>query len=206
MILRCILGHLVRELVGVLTLSMLVASGVAVAQDVAVSLGELLHAGSLQSGEGVYVTDAAGRRLKGTLSDVSSAGLVVTHGGQAWPVAVADVRRFERQDPLANGLGYETATAAGSISAVCFAGGSRPGECTYVLLYAFPVVALGGAVGAVGKVPRRGRSSVCGRPGRQRGAACGDQRHAQTGRCAVRGRRVDTASRRRPACRGTTGR
>ena len=76
--LRCIVGHIVRELVGVLTLSMLLAPGVAVAQDVAVSLGELLHAGSLQPGEGVYVTQAAGRRLKGTLSDVSSAGLVVT--------------------------------------------------------------------------------------------------------------------------------
>ena len=99
MILRCIVGHIVRELAGVLTLSMLVA----VAQDVAVSLGELLHAGSLQPGQGIYVTDAAGRRLKGTLSDVSSAGLVVTHGGQAWTVAVADVRRIERQDPLANG-------------------------------------------------------------------------------------------------------
>ena len=145
MILRCIVGHIVRELAGVLTLSMLVA----VAQDVAVSLGELLHAGSLQPGQGIYVTDAAGRRLKGTLSDVSSAGLVVTHGGQAWTVAVADVRRIERQDPLANGLGYGMATVAGSISAVCFAGGSRPGECAYVLLYAFPVVALGGAVGAV---------------------------------------------------------
>ena len=43
---------------------------------------------------------------------------------------------------------------AGAISAVCFAGGSRPGECTYVLLYAFPVVALGGAVSAIVDVLR----------------------------------------------------
>ena len=34
----------------------------------------------------------------------------------------------------------------------------------------------------------------------------GDRRHAQTGRCAVLGRRVVTASRRRPACRGPTAR
>ena len=146
---RCIVDHTPRELIGVLTLSMMMAPGVAVAQDKAVSLDELLRAGSLQPGEGVYVTDAAGRRLKGTLSDVSSAGLVVTHSGQARTVAVADVRRIERQDPLANGIGHGMATVAGSISAVCFAGGSRPGECAYVLLYALPVVALGGAVGAV---------------------------------------------------------
>ena len=141
-------GRILRELAGVLTLSMLLP-GVAVAQDVAVSLDELLRAGSLQPGEGVYVTDAAGRRLKGTLSDVSSAGLVVTHRGQAWTVAVADVQRIDLQDPLANGIGYGMAAVAGPIAAVCLAGGSHPGECTYVLLYAFPVVALGGVVGAV---------------------------------------------------------
>ena len=149
MMLRCVVGRILRELIGVLTLSMLVAPGVAVAQDKAVSLDELLHAGSLQPGEGVYVTDAAGRRLKGTISDVSSAGLVVTHGGQAWTVAAADVRRIDRQDPLANGIGYGMATVAGPISALCFSGGGHPGECAYVLLYAFPVVALGGAVGGL---------------------------------------------------------
>ena len=64
-------SRILRELAGVLTLSMLLLPGVAVAQDVAVSLDELLRSGSLQPGEGVYVTDATGRRLKGTLSDVS---------------------------------------------------------------------------------------------------------------------------------------
>ena len=97
---------------------MLLAPGGAVAQDTAVSLDELLHAGSLQPGDGVYVTDAAGRRLKGAISDVSSGGLVVTHGGRAWTVAVADVRRIDLQDPLANGIGYGMAAVAGSISAV----------------------------------------------------------------------------------------
>ena len=123
-------GRILRELAGVLTLSMLLP-GVAVAQDLAVSLDELLRAGSLQPGAGVYVTDAAGRRLKGTLGEVSSTGLVVTHRGQAWTVAGADVREIELQDPLANGIGYGMAAVAGPISAVCLAGGSHPGECTY---------------------------------------------------------------------------
>ena len=102
--LRFIAGRILRELIGVLALSMMALPGVAVAQDVAVSLDELLlRSGSLQPGEGVYVTDAAGRRLKGTLSDVSSTGWWVTHRGQAWTVAAADVREIDLQDSLRNG-------------------------------------------------------------------------------------------------------
>ena len=41
--LRCVAGRIQRELIGVLTLSILVAPAVAVAQDKAVSLDELLH-------------------------------------------------------------------------------------------------------------------------------------------------------------------
>ena len=147
--LRFIAGRILRELIGVLALSMMALQGVAVAQDVAVSLDELLRSGSLQPGEGVYVTDAAGRRLKGTLSDVSSTGLVVTHRGQAWTVAAADVRGIDLQDSLRNGIAYGMVAVAGPIAAVCGAGGSHPGECAYVLLYAFPVVAIGGVVGGV---------------------------------------------------------
>ena len=147
--LRFIAGRILRELIGVLALSMMALPGVAVAQDVAVSLDELLRSGSLQPGEGVYVTDAAGRRLKGTLSEVSSTGLVVTHRGQAWTVAAADVREIDLQDSLRNGIAYGMVAVAGPIAAVCGAGGSHPGECAYVLLYAFPVVAIGGVVGGV---------------------------------------------------------
>ena len=147
--LRFIVGRILRELIRVLALSMMLLPGVAVAQDVAVSLDELLRSGSLQPGEGVYVTDAAGRRLKGTLSDVSSTGLVVTHRGQAWTVAAADVREIDLQDSLRNGIAYGMVAVAGPIAAVCGAGGSHPGECAYVLLYAFPVVAIGGVVGGV---------------------------------------------------------
>ena len=148
--LRCVAGRIQRELIGVLTLSMLLAPGVAVAQGQGgIPWTSCCTAGSLQPSDGVYVTDTAGRRLKGAISDVSSAGLVVTHGGRAWTVAVADERRIDLQDPLANGIGYGMAAVAGPLSAVCFAGGSHLGECTYVLLYAFPVVALGGVVGAV---------------------------------------------------------
>ena len=126
--LRFIAGRILRELIGLLTLSMMALPGVAVAQDVAASLDELLRSGSLQPGEGVYVTDAAGRRLKGTLSEVSSTGLVVTQREQAWTVADADVREIELQDSLRNGIAYGMVAVAGPIAAVCGAGGSHPGE------------------------------------------------------------------------------
>ena len=64
MTLRFILARILRELIGVLTLSIVLPSAAAT-QNMAGSLDELLHSGSLEPGEGVYVTDASGRRLKG---------------------------------------------------------------------------------------------------------------------------------------------
>ena len=46
--LRCVVGHILRELIEVLTLGILVAPRVAGAQDKPVFLDELVHAGSLQ--------------------------------------------------------------------------------------------------------------------------------------------------------------
>ena len=62
-----------------LALVMSLLPGVTAAQDVASSLEELLRSGSLRPGDGVYVTDIQGYRLKGALSDLSSAGVKVTH-------------------------------------------------------------------------------------------------------------------------------
>ena len=66
------------------------------------SLQELMHAGELRKGDGVYVTDAGGRRLKGTLTDLSSSLLTLTRGDTAWSVPAARVRRIQRQDSLLN--------------------------------------------------------------------------------------------------------
>ena len=149
MTLRLILARILRELIGVLTLSMMALPGAVEAQDIAVSLEQLLHSGSLQLGDGVYVTDATEHRIKGTISDMSSTTLVVTHRGQTWTVTGTDVRKIDRQDSWVNGIAYGMLTTGGSISAVCWAGESNAGECGYVLLYAFPVVAIGGVVGGV---------------------------------------------------------
>ena len=147
--LRLILPRILRELIGVLTLSMMVLPGAVEAQDIAVSMDELLHSGSLQLGDGVYVTDATEHRIKGTISDISSTTLVVTHRGQARTVTDANVRKIDRQDSWVNGIAYGMLTTGGSISALCWAGKSNARECGYVLLYAFPVIAVGGVLGGV---------------------------------------------------------
>lgn len=137
-----------RQLIGALVLSMGLP-GAAVAQDATASLDELLRTGTLQTGRGVYVTDAAGRRLKGRLGDVSATSVVIRQGGQAWTIAGAEVHRIELQDSLRNGIAYGMATVAVPMAAGCAATGRRPGECTFVVLAALPLVGIGGLVGGV---------------------------------------------------------
>ena len=140
-----------RAAVGWTTLAMLVLlPGSAAAQDVAASLDELLQAGSLRPGDGVFVTDATGRRLKGTVSDLSSTALVATHEGEAWNVAAADLRRVQRQDSWANGIAYGAVIAAGSFYGLCAAAGLNDcGVYVFLNLQLYPLWILGGALGAV---------------------------------------------------------
>ena len=136
-----------RAAVGCTALALLVLPGRAAAQDVAGSLDELLQAGGLRPGDGVFVTDTTGRRLKGTVSDLSSTALVATHEGEAWTVAAADLHRVERQDTLANGIAYGVLIATGSLVGLCVANGrSRCGHFLYYMPY---VPILGGVVGLV---------------------------------------------------------
>ena len=122
-------------------LPLVLRQGDRAAQDVAASLDELLQAGSLRPGDGVFVTDTTGRRLKGTVSDLSSTALVATHEGEAWTVAAADLHRVERQDTLANGIAYGVLIATGSLVGLC-----RCGQLLYYMPY---VPILGGVVGLV---------------------------------------------------------
>ena len=128
-------------------LPLVLRQGDRAAQDVAGSFDELLQAGSLRPGDGVFVTDTTGRRLKGTVSDLSSTALVATHEGEAWTAAAADLHRVERQDTLANGIAYGVLIATGSLVGLCVAnGGSRCGHFLYYMPY---VPILGGVVGLV---------------------------------------------------------
>ena len=58
---------------------------------------------NLAPGDGVYVTDLAGQRRKGTVQEASGTDLSFTDGTQSWTLARADIQKIELQDPLRNG-------------------------------------------------------------------------------------------------------
>lgn len=138
-----------REIgLSVLVLSLLPT--VVAAQDEARSLGELLRSGRLRLGHGVYVTDASGDRRKGTITNLSTAAVEVTHRGRTWSVAGDEVRRIERQDSLANGIGLGLLIGWASFYGACAASGAR--DCAILSTHPViggPYVLLGGAVGAL---------------------------------------------------------
>ena len=122
-----------RGRIGVSAVGFLLLPGVAAAQDVADSLEELLRSGGLQPGDGIYVTHARGYRLKGSISDLSTTALEVTHRGEAWTLTGADVIQIDRQDSWANGFGYGVLAGAASFYGWCHMLGAR--ECGLYLIH-----------------------------------------------------------------------
>ena len=57
-----------RTAIGILALTLLMLPAAAAAQDVATSLDDLLHSRQLRPGDGVYVTNAMGKRIKGDVT------------------------------------------------------------------------------------------------------------------------------------------
>ena len=108
---------------------LLMLAGYAEAQDAGASLVELLQSGELRPGDGVYVTDGAGQRIKGRISDVSSTGLVLIGGQDRWTLASSDVRQIEREDSVANGILIGVGVGAGlgvwSCGDGCYQGANR---------------------------------------------------------------------------------
>ena len=122
-----------RGTIGVSALGFLLLPGAAAAQEVANSLEELLRSGGLRPGDGIYVTDARGYRLKGTISDLSTTALEVTHRGETRTLTGADVIRIDRQDPWMNGIGYGVLIGAASFIGLCLAAYGSP-ECVPAVL------------------------------------------------------------------------
>ena len=85
-------------------LSALVAASSSAEAQVARSLDDLVRAGELRRGIGVYVTDTSGRRLKGTITDVAPTLVTITKWQDTWTLASTEVRKIELQDPLENGF------------------------------------------------------------------------------------------------------
>lgn len=126
----------------------LTATGESAAQTTATSLHEVVRSRLLSVGDGIYITDIKGRRLKGHVRSVSSAALEVTDGRTSWSFAETELLNVERQDPLRNGALTGIAVGVGVAVAACTLGGS--GECAYSnILYGYPAIAFGGFLGTM---------------------------------------------------------
>ena len=92
-----------RQLIGAWVL-LLMTSAPALSQTPAASFEQLIAEGALQPRQTVYVTDVWGRRVKGTLGELSPGTLVLTQGSHQIPMTEATVSRIQRADSLQNGL------------------------------------------------------------------------------------------------------
>ena len=138
-----------RAAIGIMALATWMLPLPAAAQNVAGSLAELLSAGTLQDGDGIYVTDAAGRRIKGSVGDLSRSALVVRDGGDTWTMSDADIREIDRQDSLQNGIWIGAGLAfAGSIGA-CRLEMNADEFCYRTAYLMLPAMAASALVGAL---------------------------------------------------------
>lgn len=134
--------------IGALVVVLLVLPWVVAAQDLATSLNEIMQSGSLRRGDGVYVTDTTGRRIKGAISDVSSTGLTITHGRETWTLTDPEITAIQRQDPIWTGAVTGAGVGYGVLLAYCLRGDFRDySHCFAAGVYAYPFVAATAALG-----------------------------------------------------------
>ena len=85
---------------------LLMTSAPALSQTPAASFEELIAAGAIQPRQSVYVTDAWGQRIKGTLGELRPGTLVLTKGSERIPMTEAtrqpdSASRFDPERPVA---------------------------------------------------------------------------------------------------------
>ena len=137
-----------RTAIGILALTLLMLPAAAAAQDVATSLDDLLHSRQLRPGDGVYVTNAMGKRIKGDVTDVSPTGLAITDGRDTWTLAESEVSKIERQDPVDTGIWLGIGIAVGSTLAVCAVERAAGAELCFSGYYGLlPALAAGAGIG-----------------------------------------------------------
>ena len=133
--------------ISALALTVLMIPGAVAAQRPATSLDDLVQSSQLRPGDGVYVTDSTGRRIKGTVSDVSSAMLQITDGQDSWTLDEGEVNAIELQDSVENGIWIGIGVAIAGTFAMCGIEGTDNGAC-YGTLYAFwPTLGAGAGLG-----------------------------------------------------------
>lgn len=141
-----------RITLGAATLAAVVLPGGAAGQDTASSWDELQAVDMLRHGDGVYVTDTSGQRIKGVISDVSSTGLTVTRGSETWTLTGPEITKLERQDPIWTGAVTGAGIGYGVVFAYCL-GVNTVADSGYCLsrsaVYAIPFIAATAGLGAL---------------------------------------------------------
>ena len=133
-------------------------------QEVASSLDEVLHADLLTPGDAVHVTVGTGARIKGYVTEVSAAAIVVDEGvagvgpwnfisgGTTWNLMDEEIVKIERQDPIWPSVLLGVGIAATAVAAICRSHERlewlAPEQCVYIVWnYGFPAMGLLGVLG-----------------------------------------------------------
>lgn len=133
--------------IGTLMVVLVVLPGGVAAQDAATSLVDLAQSNRLRPGDGVYVTDATGRRIKGDVMDLSPTGLEFTDGRDVWTLADSDVSKIELQDPVDTGIWLGIGIAVGSAVAVCAVERAAGADVCVSGYFLLPAMGAGAGIG-----------------------------------------------------------
>ena len=113
------------------------------------SLEALIRERELRQGDGIYVTDETGQRIKGKFSDLSATSLTVDTPNGDRSFEASAIRRIELQDSIESGIWIGAGLAVAGSYISCYAE-SRSNEFCYVTAYAFlPAVGVAAFVGAI---------------------------------------------------------
>ena len=125
-------------------------SGAAEAQEVTASLEELVRNRDLRIGDGVYVTDATGQRIKGDVSNLSGTTLEIRAGNRKRTLQADSIQRIERQDSLESGIWLGLGIAFAGLQVSCRLEARVVGDFCYGTAYSFlPVMAGSAFLGAM---------------------------------------------------------
>ena len=137
------------RLITVCALVIAVWPPVAEAQEASSSLEALIRERELRQGDGIYVTDETGQRIKGKFSDLSATSLTVDTPNGDRSFEASAIRRIELQDSIESGIWIGAGLAVAGSYVSCYAE-SRSNEFCYVTAYAFlPAVGVAAFVGAI---------------------------------------------------------
>ncbi len=129
-------------------------AGAADAQ-VADSLKTLLRSGALRSGDGVYITNAGGRRAQADIVDLTSTTVTLEDGERTWTLVETQIRKIERQDSLRNGVATGLLAGVATAYAACKMQ-RHSDQCVYGVVYiGYPAIAIGSVAGAIIDANRR---------------------------------------------------